>query len=211
METNLITVAGKYTPSKPSAFGWTVPVKPKPLNRKEMICKKERTFWAREGLKAEEIHSGDLLSAMHEDTDRLLSRQRFPNQDDFKKKDVRAGKWMAHTEFIRRILRLNKNLIYEDSVSVKDSGAFYLIQNGKKIYTSACFRKGWLREWTTFETDAADLPTADGLHYGWRTPLQRLIQKRIITYSAAVRAFGEVYRQDLCGKGWRNFTSDFRT
>jgi len=209
-----IIPANEYTPVNPHLLGWTVKPKPKPLIKKQLVRSNQKSTWAKEGMGTKDVYSGDLLSEIYEDTDKLLAPQRFPNQEDFKQKERRMGKRMLHTEFVKKVLSLNKNLVCEDSIGCKGSAAFYLWRNGKlgpeKIYTAACFRKGWIPEWTTMETDTADLPTQDGLTYGWRTVLQRLVQKQAITYSQAVKTFGRVHRQDLCGKNWALFTSEFR-
>lgn len=208
-----IIVANEYTPVSTACFGWQTPKKKKTLVRKELVKKNQKSTWAREGLGKTDTYSGDLLSQMHEQTDKDLAQYRFPDQEDFKQAERRMGKRMLHTEFIKKVLSLNKRLVYEDSSSMKDSGAFYLIRNGvngpEKVYTAACFRKGWLPEWTILKTDAADLPTGDGLTYGWRVPLQRLIQQKIITYRQVARVFGTVLRNDLCGRSWQVHVGEF--
>jgi len=213
----VIQVANEYTPLppvNPHLFGWTVKPKPKPLAVKSQVRRNERSVWAKQGFNTEAVYSGDLLTQMYEQTEKDLAPQRFPNQEDFKQAERRMGKRMLHTEFIKKVLSLNKKLIYEDSRAMKDCGAFYVVQNGSegqsKIYTGACFRKGWIPEWTIIKTDAADLPTQDGLTYGWRTVLQRLLQKGAITYRQLVKVFGDVHRQDLCGKSWALNTGNFR-
>src|SRR5271170_7071274 len=149
-----IVIANEYTPIKTACFAWSVPPKKKTLVRKELVKRNEKTVWAREGLniKKQDLASGDLLSAMHEQTEKDLARQRFPNQEDFKDAKRRTGKRMLHTQLIKKVLSLNKSLLYEDSKGVKGSGAFYLVLNGlngpEKMYTGACFRKGWMPEWT---------------------------------------------------------------
>jgi len=208
-----IILANKYTPVSTACYGWQTPKKKKTLVRKELVKRNQKSTWAREGMGKSDIYSGDLLAQMHEQTDKDLAQYRFPDQEDFKQAERRMGQRMLHTEFIKKVLSLNKQLIYEDSISLKGSGAFYLIQNGvngpEKVYTGACFRKGWLPEWTIIKTDAADLPTGDGLTYGWRTVLQRLIQKKAITYRQVVKVFGTVLRNDLCGKNWQLNVSQF--
>jgi hypothetical protein len=210
-----IQIVSEHTPVSTACYAWAQRPKPKTGMRKTQVRKNQKSTWAKEGLGCQDVHSGDLLAMMYEQTDKDLARQRFPDQEDYKQKERRMGKRMLHTELVKRVLRLNGKLLYEDSRGVKDSGAFYLVanENGKqkKVYTGACFRKGWLPEWTTMKTDAADLPTQDGLTYGWRTVLQRLVQKQVITYRQVAETFGEVYRNDLCGKNWANFTAAFRT
>jgi hypothetical protein len=210
-----VVIANEYTPVSAACYGWQTPKKKKTLVRKELVKKNQKSTWAKQGIGTENVYSGDLLAQMFEDTDKLLASQRFPNQDDFKQAERRMGKRMLHTEFVRKVLSLNKNLICEDSIGSKGSAAFYIWRNGvdgkpEKIYTVACFRKGWIPEWTVMKTDTADLPTQDGLTYGWRTVLQRLIQGKAITYRQVVNTFGDVHRNDLCGKNWAMSTEHFR-
>jgi hypothetical protein len=214
MSSTIISV-NEYTPINTHLLGWTVKPKPKKtLGVKTQVKRNQKSVWAKEGFGTEAVYSGDLLSQMYEQTEKDLARQRFPDQEDFKQAERRMGKRMLHTEFVKKVLSLNKNLLYEDSKGVKDSGAFYLIRNGangpEKVYTGACFRKGWLPEWTIIKTDAADLPTQDGLQYGWRTVIQRLLQKRALTYRQVVKTFGDVYRNDLCGKNWKQAVGEMR-
>jgi|SRR5579863_3606681 len=220
MSSSIVT-ANSYTPvskmktdMNPHLHGWIVPKKKKTLVRKELVKAKQKSIWAKQGISAEAVYSGDLLKMMHEQTDRDLAAQRFPDQDDFKQAERRMGKRMLHTEFIKKVLSLNANLLFEKSRGVKGSGAFYLVRNGvsgqEKTYTGACFRLGWIPEWTIMKTDAADLPTQDGLTYGWRTVLQRLVQKGAITYRQVVKVFGDVVRNDLCGKLWQVNTEHHR-
>jgi hypothetical protein len=205
-----IQIVNEYTPVSTACYGWQTKPKPQPMKVKKQVQRNKRSTWAKGSVGKETMYSGDLLARMYEETNKDLERQRFPDQEDFKKIERRMGKRMIHTEFVKKVLSLNKKLIYEDSKGCKGSGSFYLVQQGQKIYTNACFRKGWLPEWTTIETDTADLPTRDGLTYGWRTVLQRLVQKKAITYRQVVRVFGDVYRNDLCGKNWALNVGKFR-
>ena len=153
----MIELANKYT--KVSCYGWSVKKKPKPLGRKERVKRNQKSTWAKGGLASEDIHSGDLLTRMYEETDKALERNRYPGQEDFKQAEKRMGKLMLSSDFIRKVLKLNKNLIYEDSVSYKGCGAFYLKQGKTKKSLNAAFRLGWMPEWTIMKTDRADLPT----------------------------------------------------
>lgn len=231
MSSGVITIGNPYTPvaamkppTNPHTQGWVTPPKPKELVRKSVIKKNEKAIWAREGCKAEDVYTQDLLPAMYEDTEKRVDKNKFPDQDDYVNNDSRFGKRLLHTEFIRKVLSMNYNLICEDSVGSAKCAAFYEMKHGDfwdakkacmaygnyKVYTGACFRKGWLPEWTIMAEDAAGQVTMDGLQYGWRTVLQRLLQKGAITYYQIITVFGEVTRTDICGKNWLLNTMHFR-
>lgn len=205
-----VVLANEYTPVSTACYGWQAKPKPQEMGSKKQVSRNQKTVWAREGVGNKDLYSGDLLAMMHEQTDKDLARQRIPNQEDFKQVERRMGKRMLHSDFVRKVLALNRHLIYEDSLYCKGSGAFYLVRQGKKIYTGACFRTGWMQEWTTVETDTADLVTREGLTYGWRQVLQRLLQQKALSYRQVVETFGDVYRNDLCGRNWSTNVGEFR-
>lgn len=200
-----VVLANKYT--NVSCYGWTVKPKPKPLPRKTMVKGNQKATWAKAGMKTETMYSDELLAKMFEETDKDLARQRFPNQEDFKNKEKRMGKMMLSGDFIKRVLSLNRNLLFEESKSCKGNGAFYWMKGKRKVYTAANFKLGWIPEWSDIETDTADLPTA--VNYGWRTALQRLIQQRAISKRAADKIFGPDVPGDLRGKNWAISTQQF--
>jgi len=205
----MIELANKYT--KVSCYGWSVKKKPKPLGRKERVKRNQKSTWAKGGLASEDIYSGDLLSRMHEETDKALERNRYPGQEDFKQAEKRMGKLMLSSDFISKVLKLNKNLVYEDSVSYKGCGAFYLKQGKEKKALNAAFRLGWMPEWTIMKTDRADLPTRDGYTPGWRgVVLQRLVQQKVLTMKQVAEHFGGyISLGDLRGKNWSLATGQF--
>lgn len=204
-----IQIANEYTPIKTSCFGWQAPKKRKPLPRKEMVKRNQKSTWAKGGCGTEDIYSGNLLQRMFAETDRDLERQRFPGQEDFKQTEKRMGKLMQSGEFIKKVLSLNKNLLFEKSISCKGHGAFYLVKGKRKVYTAANFKLGWIPEWSTMETDKADLPVREGLTYGWRTVLQRLIQQKAIRKNRADAIFGRDVPNDLRGRNWAIATQQF--
>ena len=185
------------------------PPKPKQLARKELVKKNQKSTWARGGMGTETMYSGDVLARMFEETDKDLARQRFPGQEDFKQAEKRMGHIMQSADFIKRVLSMNRNLIFEESISAKGNGAFYWMKSGKKIYTAANFKLGWIPEWTIMKTDTADLPTREGLTYGWRVPLQRLIQQRAISRRQADKVFGPDVPGDLRGRNWATAVGKF--
>jgi hypothetical protein len=177
-----------------ACYGWQTP-KPTPKPRYKQQLSNQN--W-------------DTLKALWEATDKQLQRQRWEDQEDFKNQEKRMGKGIWHTELVTRLLKLNKDLICEDSQAMKECASFYLVQNNVRTYTGACFRKGFLPEFTVMKTDRADLPTQDGLTYGWRTVLQRLVQKKAITYRQMLSVFGEVHYGDQRAKHWDRAIAPFR-
>jgi hypothetical protein len=202
-----IIEAGKY--SKVACYGWAPKPKRAPLARRELVKRNQKSTWAKGSLGAETLYSGDLLSRMYEETDKDLARQRFPGQEDFKQSERRMGKIMRSGEFIKKVLSLNENLIFEESISAKGHGAFYWMKGKRKVYTAANFKLGWIPEWTSMKTDTADLPTREGLTYGWRTALQRLVEQRAITMRQVAAVFGAEVPGDLRGKNWATATQQF--
>lgn len=199
-----VEIINPYTPTKTACFGWSVPKKKKALARKEQVKKNRKAMWGQEAM-----YAGDVLARMFEETDKQIAQQRFPDQEDFKQAEKRMGKIMHSSEFIRKVLSFNWNLLYEDSIWNKGYGAFYEVKAGEKTYTSACFKKGWIPEWTIMETDTADLPTREGLTYGWRTVLQRLVQRKAITLRQVRSVFGTVERGGIMGMNWAIATGKF--
>jgi hypothetical protein len=204
---NKIVLANEYT--KVSCFGWQTPKKKKPLPRKEIVKRNQKSTWAKGGCGKEDIYSGDLLARMFEETDKDLARQRFPGQEDFKNAEKRMGKIMHSGDFIKRVLSMNRNLIFEESKWNRGHGAFYWMKGTRKVYTAANFKLGWIPEWTIMKTDTADLPTRDGLTYGWRTPLMRLVEQRAVSKRQVDKIFGPDVPGDLRGKNWAIATQQF--
>ena len=200
----------------PRAYGWVKRKKPKPLMRRDMIKPGGTSFWAKGGLVDEKLRSSELLQAMHEDTDRMLESQRMPGQKDFTNTEKRTGKGIMSGEFIKRVLKLNRNLVCEDSLGWKGGAAFYWLKTNPKMgerekkYTSACFLHGLIPEFTIVKEDAAGLVHSGDITYGWRTVLQRLIAQRALTYAKVREEFGEVEHSDLRGQNWDTAVRPFK-
>lgn len=189
----MIEIANEYT--KVSCFGWQAPKKEKVLPKKEQLPNTSQ--------------NRDILAERYEQTDNDLERQRWPGWKDFKNADKRMGRSMPESELVRKVSRLNPDLFAEDSKWSKGCAAFYWKRGGLKIYTSACWRKGWIPEWTIMETDAADLQTREGYRPGWRQILQRLIQAGALKRREVEKIFGLVHYGDLRGQNWYNAVGQF--
>jgi len=191
----LITPATEYTPlPKTSApYGFTKNFKdPQMLPREELLPAGDR----------------EELLRLWEDTDRMISSQRYPDQEGFKDVKKQMGEIMHSSILIRRIQKLNANLIVEDSKSAKGNAAFYWTDGKVKKYTNASFPLGWVNEFTVIQTDAADLPVQP--IYGWRAVLVRLLKFGAITWQQVLDTFGDVHHWDHRGKHWHHNVKDFR-
>jgi hypothetical protein len=201
----------------PAGYGFVRTPKPQnQVKRRELVSKRGKSTWQKGSHQIEDVASGDLLAMMHEDTDKQLAPSRMPGQNDFKNAEKRTGQALTSNAFIQMVTKLNPNLICEDSLNSKNCAAFYELRynpaTGKmqKRYTAACFRKGYIPEFTIVKADAADMVSSDGITYGWRTVLQRLIQQKVLRFRDAMTVFGEVHHQDLRGKNWALAVAAFR-
>jgi hypothetical protein len=159
----------------------------------------------------EQLPTGDRehLLQMWEKTDKQIQDQRYEDQSDFKNKERQMGKIMHSGELVKRILKLNRDLIVEDSKGVKGCAGFYLMRNGVRAWTNASFKKGWVSEFSIIHTDAADLPVR--VDYGWRTCLVRLLKFGAISWQQVLTTFGDVHYSDTRGRHWSKNVAGLRT
>ena len=196
---NLIVPCTEYTPLpkerfSSKAFRWLTPKKKPELVVKEQLPYRDR----------------DELLRLWESTDSMLAGQRYPDQDDFKNVKRQMGKSMSHSELVRKVCALNKNLVVQDSTAMKGHAAFYFVNADKTLtYTNASFRKGTVPEFTIMTTDAADLPVHYP-QYGWRTVLVRLLKGKYLEWNQVLRVFGDVKYTDSRGKHWFNNVRNFK-
>jgi len=200
---NKIVEATTYTPLpaqgerfQPNCFAWLTPEKVEPLHVREQLPAGDREHMLR----------------MWEQTDKQISDQRFSDQEDFKNKERQLGKILHSSELVMRLQKLNPNLIAEDSTALKSIGnyaALYEIKNKEKCYTNASFTKGWVPEFTHFDTDKADLPSYYPT-YGWRCVLVRLLKFNAITWQQVLDTFGDVHFSDSRGKYWAHNVAAYR-
>lgn len=200
MSSQTIIPATSYTPLPPVSerktvygFGWLTKKKPEPMQVKRQLPSADE----------------EELLRLWEDTDKMLERQRYEDQADFKNAERQMGKVLHSSELVRRIQKLNPNLIVEDSVAMKGNAAFYLVDKEGKHYTNASFNKGHVPEFTIMTTDAADLP----VHYptyGWRTVLVRLLKFNAITWQQVLSTFGDVHHHDSRGRHWKLNVAAYR-
>lgn len=164
----------------------------------------------------EPLHRENLLPAgdreellkLWEDTDKMIDGQRYEDQESFKNAEKQMGKLMHSSELVRRIQKLNPDLIVEDSKAVSGCAGFYLVRNGVKEWTNASFRKGHIPEFSIISTDTADLPTK--IQYGWRTVLVRLLKCNAISWQQLLDTFGDVHLSDVRAKHWHLNVKSYR-
>jgi hypothetical protein len=195
-----IALADTYTPiPKPAerndyvgCYAWLTPNKVEPLHVKEQLPAGDREH----------------LMQLWEKTDRQINDQRYEDQESFKNAEKQMGKLMHSSELVRRIKKLNPDIIVEDSKGAPGCAGFYLVRNGAKEWTNASFRKGHIPEFSIISTDTADLPTK--IQYGWRTVLVRLLKFNAISWIDLIDTFGDVHFSDARGKHWHLNVQGFR-
>jgi hypothetical protein len=198
---NKIVSATTYTPLpplderfNPNCFSWLTPNKVEPLHVKEQLPAGDRE---------------DLLR-LWEDTAKQVEQYRYPDQDDFCKKERQMGKVLSSGELVSRLLKLNPNLIVQDGNVFKQNISFYLVVGKELKYTNAYCEKGFVPEFTIMKEDRAGLPSIYPI-WGWRTVLVRLLKFGAITWQQVLETFGDVKFSDSRGKHWKNQVAGFRT
>lgn len=184
---------------------WITPKK-KPELRRDRVVKGACKLRTPQGTRRFDS-TEEMLKAMWQDTDKQLEPYRYPDQEAFKNAAKQTGKGIWSNELISSIRRINPALFVEDSIALPGCAAFYKTVLGEKKYTGACFRKGFIPEFTIIKTDAADLPVE--FHYGWRTVLLRLVKSRDLTMNQINKVWGHVHHGDSRGKHWAAYTQEF--
>jgi hypothetical protein len=149
---------------------------------------------------------------------RLLEYEKREFADDISRPvtslEAQTGSPLMHTEFERRLRRLNPKLIYEQSISFPDRGGIYRIApDGTKVFICGCGH-GWMPEFTVrkFKEDLAPHPTERGVMIpvkipdepvmGWRTVLARLLRGGFVSTNL-VNEFPSVRNQS---RRWHELT-----
>jgi len=149
----------------------------------------------------------EALLAKFEETERAVRKFRLDDHDLLKDKDARLGKPMAHTELIRRVVKMNPNVWAEDSINDRNCVGFYTTgPDGKKKYLVA-FEKGILPEFSYILVDRADLPVKE--KRGYRTVLHRLLLQNAVKWRDVLEAFGDTGINEVTAR-WRHNTHRFR-
>lgn len=201
----------KLAPHASFAKNWTVKPKPEPLGieqrvRGHVIVKKGMSYLTDKTCTTTYDRADEMLKGIQQETDRQLSAYRYPDQQDFTNVQRQQTGGMWSSEMVRRIRKLNNQLITQDSKNAPGCAAFYKFVDGKLIYTNASFRHGFVPKYTVMRTDTADLVTE--FDYGWTTVLLRLIKSKDLTYKQVTREFG--YVEDDRAKHWAAHTKEFR-
>ena len=206
-----IVLAGKY--ASVHTKNWATPPKKPELKHDRAVRGPCRIRLQDEtGRKVERFRdSEEMLKAMHEQTQAKLAPHKFPDQEVFENVEKQMGKGMWHTQFVKQVLKLNPYLWVEDSKALPKCASFYKMVHGAKTYTGACFTKGFMPERTIFNPDNAGQITSDGITYGWRMVLTRLLHSGDLTHRQIEKTWGEVEYSDSRGKHWAARVRRYRT
>jgi len=210
-----IAVVSEYTPVEKAlsvhAKNWAVKPKPQPLGveqkvRGHVTVKKGSSFLTDKISTVTYDRADEALKAMHQETDRQLEAYRYPGQKDFTNTERQNSGGMWSRELVRRIQKLNRKLIVQDSKNAPGCAAFYKMVGDQFTYTNASFRHGFMPKYTLMKEDRAGLATE--FNYGWTTVLLRLLKSGDLRWGAIVREFGFI--EDDRSKQWAIETADFR-
>ena len=128
-----------------------------------------------------------------------LKKQRWEDQDEYRKDDARVGHRMHHSEFLRRVRPYIPNLYVTDGGVVGDLALFLTYPSpqprleGRSFEYLTYIHEGDSNEFSTYEfNDKTDTPVREKWNggRGWRTVLLRMIKKGLITEEQANTEFG---------------------
>jgi hypothetical protein len=137
----------------------------------------------------------DLHAEIVESNANAVEKERIPHQDEYEKHEQQQGTMLHSNEVVRRVLNMNPKLWVEDSRNLKGHANFYYTgHDGTKRCAGAPFKKGPMREFSVLYVDRAGRIASIGpgsvpVEYGWRTVLQRLLSKQLITWAQIVMNF----------------------
>ena len=128
-----------------------------------------------------------------------VRRQRFEEQEEYRKDDARVGHRLHVTEFLRRVKKYLPNLFVIDGGVQGDLALFVIYPgpqprlDGQDFEYLTYISEGWSNEFSTFEwNNETDTPIREKWNggRGWRTVLLRLIKRDLITEEQALKEFG---------------------
>lgn len=138
----------------------------------------------------------EAVAKSKQETDSFLARYRLPDQANLADQEARAGQPMWSPELVKRITKLNPNLIVIAPTPYGPKGiAFHWGRDGKYIVG---WETGFVPEFSFVVPDERNLPAK--FVRGWREVLHKLIVAKAITLRQALEVFGEAH----------NITSDVR-
>ena len=125
-----------------------------------------------------------------------VKRQRHPDQEEFRKSELRWGRTMLASEFLMKLKRAVPEL-YVRPGGVEGDVALYLAAPGPQSKWEGRDYKyiGWvefdtLPEHTIYLFDERNDVVAQPLHMGWRSVLLRFIKAGALTEAACDKEFG---------------------
>lgn len=126
-----------------------------------------------------------------------VKKQRWEFQTDYMNDDARKGRPMDHTEFLKRLSWIAKDLYITDGRIEGDLSIFRIYGQpqphlgGRNFEYLLYIPTTYIMPEASFiEFDERAIPIKERKR-GWRTPLLRFIKSRIITEEQANWAFGE--------------------
>lgn len=159
-------------------------------------------------LSREEVKTLDGVLQHRNDTSERLKSEVQQNEQllapdglfDVTDPDQQKGRVLSRAQFVSKVQKLNKGIVYEQSINYPDKGGFYRVdQNGKRFICG--FPHDTLNEFSVrmFQSDliphhslAAEweqLRRANQQIPGWRAVLKRLIEEGLITEPQAEKEF----------------------
>ena len=148
----------------------------------------------------------EMLKGMHQATEKQLQPYRYPDQAEFVDIERQNAKGLWSSELVRRVLKLNRKLIVQDSKNAPGCAGFYKMVFGHLTFTNASFRHGFVPKYTLMKEDKAGLATE--FTYGWTTVLMRLIKSKDLKYQQVTKEFGII--EDDRAKHWDAHMRSFR-
>ena len=193
----------KLAPLMSFAKNWSVKPKPEPLGIERQL-KGHVTVRHGWNYLTEEVSTvtydnpEEMRTGYQKATEKRLEPYRWPVQDKFTDTERQNQGGMWSNELTRRILKLNRKLIVQDSKNAPGCAGFYKMILGVLTFTNASFRHGFLPKYTIMKEDTAGLATE--FTYGWTTVLMRLIKSKDLKYAQVTREFGII--EDDRAKHW---------
>lgn len=201
----------KLAPVSSFAKNWCVKPKPQPLGidrqlKGHVTVRHGHSYLTDEVTNVTYDNPEEMLKGMHQATEKKLDPFRYPDQDKFANVERQQEGGMWSHELVRRISKLNRKLILQDSKNVPGCAGFYKMVGETLTFTNASFRHGFVPKYTIMKEDRAGLATE--FNYGWTTVLMRLLKSGDLTYAQVTREFG--YVDDDRAKHWHAHTKEFR-
>lgn len=135
-----------------------------------------------------------------------LKQQKWAHQDDYRNAVARWGRVLHHSEFLRRLTPMLRDVFIRDGNVVGDLAVYRVYGrpqphlDGKDFSYLFYMPTGVLPEFSIYKFDDRDVIVGEERR-GWRTILLRLIKAGIITEAQSDAAFGEA--QGEASTVWR--------